>query len=343
MPMSIATRTADADPASLIADLVPPRRFASVRFATYTPAHPTQSEARDRLSLLVRELAPSQSSPRWGRLRRRAREERPPSVYLEGGFGVGKTHLLASMWHAAELDPARKVYATFAQLVHLVGSLSMRRAAEALQGTRLVCIDEFELDDPGNTRLIATLLRGLVECGASVVATSNTLPGQLGEGRFDAVRFRREIETLADAFETLRIEGEDYRHRGAMVPPPVWDEARVLRTATTLDGPATLDRGRELQRHLFRVHPVRYAPLVRGLSAVFVTEAEPVVSLPAALRTAWFVDALYDEEIPVGMSGVEVADLFPESFHRGAYRKLFGRCVSRLGALLEEAGRLAAT
>ena len=61
----------------------------------------------------------------------------------------------------------------------------------------VVCIDEFELDDPGNTTLISRLLSQLVERGVSVAATSNTLPEQLGEGRFAAQDFLREINTLA--------------------------------------------------------------------------------------------------------------------------------------------------
>ena len=81
----------------------------------------------------------------------------------------------------------------------------------------VVCIDEFELDDPGNTTLVSRLLSQLVERGVSVAATSNTLPEQLGEGRFAAQDFLREINTLAQIFTTVRIEGPDYRHRG--LPP----------------------------------------------------------------------------------------------------------------------------
>ena len=71
----------------------------------------------------------------------------------------------------------------------------------------VVCIDEFELDDPGNTTLISRLLSQLVERGVSVAATSNTLPEQLGEGRFAAQDFLREINTLAAIFTTVRIDG----------------------------------------------------------------------------------------------------------------------------------------
>ena len=39
------------------------------------------------------------------------------------------------------------------------------------------------------------------------------MPLELGAGRFSQKDFAAEIEELASAFEVLRIEGEDYRHR----------------------------------------------------------------------------------------------------------------------------------
>ena len=103
----------------------------------------------------------------------------------------------------------------------------------------VVCIDEFELDDPGNTTLISRLLSQLVERGVSVAATSNTLPEQLGEGRFAAQDFLREINTLASIFTTVRIEGPDYRHRG--LPP-------APRAAVRRRGHARAPRGSPVPR-----------------------------------------------------------------------------------------------
>ena len=81
--------------------------------------------------------------------RRRSEPSGPPGVYLDGGFGVGKTHLLASLWHEA---PAPKAFGTFVGYTHLVGALGFADAVAALSTRSLVCIDEFELDDPGDTR-----------------------------------------------------------------------------------------------------------------------------------------------------------------------------------------------
>ena len=95
-----------------------------------------------------------------------------------------------------------------------MGALGFLPTVEALATRRLVCIDEFELDDPGDTVLMSRLLRELADRGVALAATSNTLPGSLGEGRFAAEDFLREIQALAARFEVLRVDGEDYRHRG---------------------------------------------------------------------------------------------------------------------------------
>ena len=103
--------------------------------------------------------------------------------------------------------PAPTAFATFGELTQLAGVFGFVECIELLADYVVVCIDEFELDDPGNTTLISRLLSQLVERGVSIAATSNTLPEQLGEGRFAAQDFLREINTLATIFTTVRIEG----------------------------------------------------------------------------------------------------------------------------------------
>ena len=140
----------------------------------------------------------------------RATPDGPTGVYLDGGYGVGKTHLLASLWHEA---PGPKLFATFVELTHLVGALGFHDAVAELSDHRLVCVDEFELDDPGDTVLVSTLLSRLREAGVRLAATSNTLPGKLGEGRFATADFLREIQGLLGV---VRL-GPD-RRRGLPAP-----------------------------------------------------------------------------------------------------------------------------
>jgi cell division protein ZapE len=252
-------------------------------------------------------------------------------VYLDGGFGVGKTHLLASLWHAA---PEPKAFGTFVELTNLVGALGFASTVDALAGHRLLAIDEFELDDPGDTVLVSTLLARLVEAGVRLAATSNTLPEALGEGRFAAADFMREIQGLAAHFDVLRIDGDDYRHRGLPQAPPPLPDDEVQRSAER-EG-ATLDDFAALVRHLARVHPSRYGPLLDGVQAVHLLGVAPVADQAAALRLVVLADRLYDRDLPVVASGVPFDRVFTPELMRGGYRKKYFRAVSRLVALARE-------
>jgi cell division protein ZapE len=319
----------------LLADLVPPPQFADVRFETYlpSPSQPSQAAAVAAAEAFSRRL----NSPTPRRWRRRAAppEERA-GIYLDGGFGVGKTHLLASLWHVA---PGPRAYGTFVEYTNLVGALGFAEAVSRLSTYRIICIDEFELDDPGDTVLMSTLLGRLVEAGVRLAATSNTLPERLGEERFAAEDFLREIQGLSAHFEVVRIEGDDYRHRGAPVAPQPWSNDQVLRHAKSATG-ATIDDWRELQRRLASVHPSRYAALLDGVEAVYLTDVRTLTDQVEALRTVVLVDRLYDRDIPVRASGVPLDAIFSAEMLRGGYRKKYRRALSRIVALARQGDTL---
>ncbi|MFI6345874.1 cell division protein ZapE [Streptomyces sp. NPDC050560] len=345
-PPSLSGREPRVDAARLVAALTPPPRFAEVRFATYVPdpGRPGQEAAVRLLEDFARAIG---ETPERGRGRRLlgARSRRAPApapargIYVDGGYGVGKTHLLASLWHAAPVEPARKAFCTFVELTHLVGALGFQRAVEALSGHRLLCVDEFELDDPGDTVLISSFLGRLADAGVALAATSNTLPDRLGEGRFAAADFLREIQGLAARFHAVRVDGDDHRHRGLPPAPAPYDDAVVEAAARRVPG-AFLDRFPELLAHLARVHPSRYGALAEGVGAVCLTGVAPVRDQAVALRLVVLADRLYDRELPVLASGVPFDALFGEELLRGAYRKKYYRALSRLTALAREGARL---
>ena len=253
-------------------------------------------------------------------------------LYLDGGFGVGKTHLLASAYYALPDAPAHKAFATFGELTQLAGVFGFAECVDLLAHYTAVCIDEFELDDPGNTTLIARLLSSLVERGVSVAATSNTLPEQLGEGRFAAQDFLREINTLASIFTVVRIEGPDYRHRGLPPAPRPLSDGEVAARAGRVDG-ATLDDFDALCAHLATMHPSRYLALIEGVAAVFLTGVHGIDDQNVALRLVSLTDRLYDAGIPVVASGSKLDTIFSAEMLAGGYRKKYLRTLSRLLAL----------
>ncbi|MFP5253643.1 MAG: cell division protein ZapE [Actinomycetes bacterium] len=330
MPIALTERNPSVPADRLLAELVPPPRFADVSFDSYEPdpGQPSQAEA----VRVLRDFAASlDASPRKGFFRRSGGPTGPGGVYLDGGYGVGKTHLLASLWHVA---PAPKLFATFVELTHLVGALGFHDAVGELEHYRLVCVDEFELDDPGDTVLVSTLLARLREAGVRLAATSNTLPGRLGEGRFATADFMREIQGLSEAFTSVRIDGEDYRHRGLPKAPPALPLDEVKRRAGQPG--ASFDHFVDLVRHLAEVHPSKYGALLDGVSLVCLEDVRTVEDQAVALRLVVLADRLYDRDIPVVASGVSMDELFAPPLLEGGYRKKYFRAISRLDALARE-------
>jgi cell division protein ZapE len=355
----LADRTPQVSAEDLLAGFHPSYRFGEVSFDTSIPepSHPSQAEAVHRLrgfaaSINGRGGRGGDSGSGGGFLGLfRGRDKRAGNgrggrggngttaatgIYLDGGFGVGKTHLLASLWHAV---PGPKAFGTFVEYTNLVGALSFRKTVDVLREYTLVCIDEFELDDPGDTVLMSRLMRELADAGVRLVATSNTLPGSLGEGRFAAQDFKREIQVLAEQFDVIRIDGEDYRHRGLPEAPAPYSDEAVTKAAYATES-ASLDDFPHLLDHLARVHPSRYGALTDGLKAVCLTDVQPVPDQSTALRLVVLADRLYDREVPVLASGLPFDRLFNEEMLNGGYRKKYFRAISRLTALAREAKRL---
>lgn len=333
-PQSLTGRRPQVPAERLLAGFTPPRQFRDASFASYRPdpGHPSQAVALERMQQVAGELErPARRT--WLRGRRPA-----VAVYLDGGFGVGKTHLLAALAHAVGTE--RSAYGTFVEYTHLVGALGFAPTVRALSHRRLVCIDEFELDDPGDTVLMSRLLRELADHGVALAATSNTLPEQLGEGRFAADDFLREIQALAERFEVLRIDGPDYRHRGGTTPRGGLPDD-VVRAATAATTGATCDGFGELVAHLRSVHPSRFGALLDDVRLVGLTGVGPVVDQADALRLVVLVDRLYDRDLPVLLGGSGTEGLFGDAMLRGGYRKKYLRALSRLTVLAEQ-GRQAA-
>ena len=328
--VDLLERDAPVDARRLLEGFAPPPRFAAASFESYrpNPDFPSQAEALAALRALVEAPRPKAGWRLFGRASPARR-----GLYLDGGFGVGKTHLLAATYHALG---GRRAYLSFQELVYTIGALGMTEALAAMTGLDLLAIDEFELDDPGNALIVATFLANLAPRGTLVVTTSNTLPGQLGLGRFNADDFRREIAGLASHFDTLTLDGPDYRRReGLKLPAPAPQD--VLQAAFGVEpGVKAFVAFDALNAHLARLHPVRYAGLLHGLDALFISGLRPIASQDVALRFVHFLDKAYDLNIRLLASGEPLNALFPAAYRFGGYEKKYSRCLSRLGELLHE-------
>lgn len=314
--------------AQMLQHLVPPPQFSGASFDSYVPDgnFPSQGDARDAAETFA-------SGASATGLFRKATATLP-GLYLDGGFGVGKTHLLASAWHRAS---GRKYFGTFIEYTALVGALGFAEAAKAFAGAAFIAIDEFELDDPGDTMVMSRLLAGLMEKGTKVMATSNTPPNALGEGRFAAADFLREISAMADRFVTLRIDGVDYRHRENEGRADVATESEIA----SLPDSASIseDTFTSVIRHLATLHPSKYVPLIAEIETVVWRDVQPLSDQNDALRFVALVDRLYDADIPIRATGTPVDEVYPEEMLSGGFRKKYLRSQSRLVALTHRENR----
>ncbi|AMM20931.1 ATPase [Frondihabitans sp. PAMC 28766] len=323
--VSLVDRAPTISAAEIVAHLVPPRQFDGASLDNYRPdpAYPSQAEAVEAVRTFGESAAPAK-----GLFRRRAASTTPPGLYLDGGFGVGKTHLLAALWHRTD---GPKYFGTFIEYTALVGAVGYAGAVSQLSGAKLICIDEFELDDPGDTMIMTRLLGTLADSGTRMAATSNTPPNALGEGRFAASDFLREIQALSGRFRTLRIDGTDYRRReieahATVTEPldPAIDDAK---------GIVSVDDFAAVIEHLATVHPSKYVKLIEGLDVVALRDVTPLRDQTQALRFVAFVDRLYDAQVKVIASGAPLDEVFSPEMLAGGYRKKYLRAMSRLVAL----------
>ena len=334
--LRIASEAINAD--ALLLELSPPKHFDGSGFDNYIPEsnHLSQSAALDQVKKFIDELQESSSaSLTFFRRLLRTSKTVGKAIYLDGGFGVGKTHLLASAFHKFE---GAKAYMSFQELMFLVGLQSLAGVVRSFRNIQLLVIDEFELDDPANTRISTNLLGQLFDAGVSILTSSNTPPGALGEGKFSGEDFQRELGILMYRFETIRIDGEDYRslHHLDEGEGSTWvagdQSLKELLSGAVIDEQDILDVSfQEFLYALSKVHPMRVRKAVGKLDAVILRDVVEITHPHEALRFVYFVDKAYDDNlILIASSGVETEKIFNRSYFVGGDTKKYLRTISRL-------------
>ena len=314
----------DISTQELMRQLTPPPEFVKARFENYIPdpRFSSQAEAVQKAKEFV--------TPKRAKLFSKAAQV--PGLYLDGGFGVGKTHILAAIWHGFD---GTKAFGSFLEYTSLVGYLGFATAVSELSRYQLVCIDEFELDDPGDTMMMSRLLKELSAKGTRFAATSNTPPNALGEGRFAAADFKREIQGLGERFEIVSVDGEDYRHRDPD------QDSRNLSPRELIDWlsyqeDAFADKFSTLLSHLGTLHQTKYRSLLKDVGSLGIYEVFQLEDQTAALRFVSFIDRLYEQQIPLRTSGdISATKIYSATMIAGGYRKKYLRSISRIGALTE--------
>jgi cell division protein ZapE len=182
---------------------------------------PCQRAAAEALDELWLELRRRRHASLLDRIRRR----RPPPVrglYLWGPVGRGKTWLMDLFFDSLPPGCGQRVhFHRFMQRIHQglrdlgrsqdpLPHLAARWAAQA----EVLCLDEFFVADIADAMLLGGLLEGLFARGVTLVATSNTVPGDLYRDGLQRARFVPAIRLLEQHTRVFEIGGEtDFRLR----------------------------------------------------------------------------------------------------------------------------------
>ena len=253
------------------------------------PAQQAALAALDRLHALLLREPPRASLRTW--LGIGARPPAPRGLYLWGRVGRGKTFLMDLL--AAALPPAivlRRHFHRFMAGVH--DALAEhdgerdpleRVAADIAAHARVLCLDEFFVQDIGDAMILAHLLQALFRRGVLLVTTSNTAPAELYRDGLQHARFAPAIALLEQHCEVLEmVSDHDWR-------------LRALKQAPTWHTPAGPDAERALAAVFERL---AQAP---GEAGVLTINGRGIPCTRAAGAVAWFAfDALCDGPRAVG-------------------------------------------
>ena len=185
---------------------------------------PAQAALVEELDRVHRSLLARGDGGLLARLARRFGGGSEPvrGLYVWGGVGRGKTHLVDLFHRASGLDPKLRIhFHRFMQHVHgELNALPDREdpleivAARIAKRARVLCFDEFHVSDITDAMILGRLLAGLFERGTTLVATSNIEPSRLYADGLQRERFLPAIDLIERHTKVVRLEsGADYRLR----------------------------------------------------------------------------------------------------------------------------------
>lgn len=205
----------------------PLERYLAEVVAGEIQREPRQEDAVRYLQQLYEKLAAASEHRQsiLTKIRKRVGRAPPPRVrglYLWGGVGRGKTHLVNGFHESLPFpDKLRLHFHRFMQHIHaelktLVQEENpVRIVAERLaRRARVLCLDEFHVSDIADAMLLHRLLEGLFERGVTLVTTSNIPPDELYRDGLQRERFLPAIELIKEHTRVVNVDGgEDFRLR----------------------------------------------------------------------------------------------------------------------------------
>lgn len=292
-------------------------------------------------------------------------------IYLWGAVGRGKTMLMDLFVESLPPGTAQRVHFhrfmldVHAQLRHLGERRDPLRAvaAQLARKARVLCLDEFQVEDIGDAMILANLLRALFREGVALVTTSNTPPRDLYRDGLQRARFLPAIALLERHCHVLElVSPHDWRLRAltqARVYLTPLDAQAEHALATLFEG---LARGPVQQDATLDINdraiPVRracaqaawfdfdalcegprgsadYIELARAYPAILISGVPQFSPLreDAARRFIQLVDELYDRRVKLALSAaVPVVELYDGAHLRAAFSRTASRLIEMQSA-----------
>ncbi len=361
------------------------RRYDTLAQAGTLEPDPVQRALAERLDRLVETLAERRLGSKkkaFGWLFSRAQAQQPAGLYIWGSVGRGKTLLMDLFFAAAPHERKRRVhFHEFMDEVHRRLEAFRRKlrsgeakgddpippvAAEIAAETRLLCLDEFAVNDIADAMILSRLFESLFRRGVALVATSNTPPYALYKDGLNRALFLPAIALIERNMEVFHLEApKDYRRDKAgtaavyLTPAGLAADQKLDRIFRDLTGrergePTKLDAGRRkipvpqaadgVARFTFGelcavpLGAADYLKIARAFDTIVVSDI-PVMT-PAtrneAKRFINLIDTLYDN----GVCLVASAEAPPDMLWRGqtgVEAQEFKRTASRLVEMQSDA------
>jgi len=290
--------------------------------------------------------------------------ELPRGVYLWGGVGRGKSFLMDSFYLCVPLVKKRRVhFHHFMRDVHQAldevkgeeDPLALV-AKDIASKYRLICFDEFHVNDIADAMILGRLLEHLFDNRVMLCMTSNYHPDLLWKDGLQRAKFLPAIEMIKAHLDIVNVDaGTDYRRRAL-------ESARIYHTPITAETDAALAsdferiaevedehqpldvEGREL-RYKRRAGGIvwfdfqdlcggprsytDYVDLAKRFHTIVVSNVPEMGPRQAseARRFTWLIDVMYDARVKMIMSAAVPAD---KLYTQGALAHEFARTVSRI-------------